>query len=114
MLNTVRFASGSTARIAATAVSSSRRFFHASPTAHKTVTEKASEVADKVNKKLGKGLASAIDKGEKATYAAKDSIDSVAGTVEKKAKEAGTATKQKGNQAAAGARETKEDMEKKL
>ncbi|KAJ3502314.1 hypothetical protein NLJ89_g8946 [Agrocybe chaxingu] len=110
MLNTVRFASSSTAGIrAATAVS--RRFFHASPISRKTVTEKASEVAQKANKKLGKGLASALDKGEKATYAAKDSIDSVAGTAEKKAKEAGTAAKQKGNQAAAGA---KEEMEKKL
>ncbi|KAF8973681.1 hypothetical protein BDZ97DRAFT_1912155 [Flammula alnicola] len=77
------------------------RAFHTSPTAHKTVTEKVSEVADKVNKSVGKGLASAIDKGEKATHATKDTLGS---TTEE--------MKQKGNQATAGAREAKEDFQK--
>jgi len=69
---------------------SNLRHIHSSPAAYKSVTEKVGEVADKVmhllpvalwyltieqvNKSVGKGLADAIDKGEKATNAAKDTI----------------------------------------
>ena len=65
------------------------RSLHSSPVAYKTITEKVSEVADtvsayvsplvplllttfQVNKKVGQGLASAIDAGEKATNATKE------------------------------------------
>lgn len=65
--------------------------FHTTPVAAKTVTEKVTEVADKVcveakqqvlehlpriqvNKSVGRGLASAIDKGEKVTEATKETI----------------------------------------
>jgi len=67
------------------------RQLHASLVASKSVTEKVSDVADKVNKSVGQGLASAIETGEqvtektKETYgAAKDSAESTA----KKTKEA--------------------------
>lgn len=53
---------------------SSRRCLHSTPVAAKTVTEKVSEVADNINKSLGKGLAGAIDKGENATEVAKDTL----------------------------------------
>jgi len=56
------------------AILSSQRRIHAS---YSTVTEKVGEVADKVNKSVGRGLADAIDKGEKATSAARDTIASV-------------------------------------
>ncbi|KAF8807690.1 hypothetical protein BYT27DRAFT_7189780 [Phlegmacium glaucopus] len=51
------------------------RTFHSSPAAYKTVAEKVSEVAEKVNKGVGKGLASAIEKGEKATSVAKEKLE---------------------------------------
>jgi len=75
------------------------RRLHASPITSKTATEKVSEVADKVNKSVGRGLASAIETGEqvtektKETYGvAKDSTKSAA----KKTKEASeTASEEK-------------------
>lgn len=69
------------------------RAIHASPAAYKTLTEKVSEVADtvgrgakqalllsahteneQVNKKVGQGLASAIETGEQATEATKEAV----------------------------------------
>ncbi|KAI6133388.1 hypothetical protein EDD16DRAFT_1531561, partial [Pisolithus croceorrhizus] len=47
---------------------------HNSQVASKTVTEKVADVADKVNKKVGKGLASAIEAGERATEKTKETI----------------------------------------
>ncbi|GAW08346.1 f1 atpase assembly protein 11 [Lentinula edodes] len=94
-------------RVSAT---SSVRAFHASPAAFKTVTEKVSEVAENVNKKLGQGLASAIEKGEDATSSTKESLRSAAD----KTKEGATVAKQKANQASAGATEAKEDFKKEV
>jgi len=81
--------------------------------AAKTVKETVSEVADKVNKGLGKGLASAIDKGERATRATQETL----GTA--KSKDPGSdATKQEMNkasekvdQAASSAKKVKEDVQ---
>ncbi|KAJ7480196.1 hypothetical protein B0H11DRAFT_1808710 [Mycena galericulata] len=86
------------------------RPFHSTPAALKTVTEKVSETADAVNKKLGKGLADAIETGQKAAAATKETIKS---TTEKKASETATVAGQKKNEAAAGARELKDDLHKK-
>jgi hypothetical protein len=70
----------------------SQRLIHSTPAAYKTVTEKVSDVADsvsllpvpicqnsdaylfQVNKKVGKGLASVIEKGGKVTEAAKEKL----------------------------------------
>ena len=68
-----------------------RRLIHTTKPVNKTVTEKVSEVADKVssnvfdvlisriqhhqiNKKVGQGLASAIETGEKVTESAKQTM----------------------------------------
>ncbi|KAJ3796447.1 hypothetical protein GGU11DRAFT_685790 [Lentinula aff. detonsa] len=102
-------------RVSAT---SSVRAFHASPTASKTITEKVSEVADNVNKKLGKGLASAIDKGEQATASTQDSLGMSTWNLKRnaaqKTQESATAAKQKANQASAGATQAKEDFKKEV
>ncbi|PPQ88099.1 hypothetical protein CVT25_014397 [Psilocybe cyanescens] len=90
------------------------RQFHCSPAARKTVTEKVSELADKVNKGVGAGLASAIDKGEQATNAAKETLDATSKETKQKAKETGTTIKQEDNEAAATTRKVKEDISKNL
>ncbi|KAN0100941.1 hypothetical protein V8E55_000925 [Tylopilus felleus] len=51
-----------------------RRHLHATPWVAKSVKEKISDVADKVNKKVGEGLASAIETGEKATEKTKKTL----------------------------------------
>ncbi|PIL30896.1 hypothetical protein GSI_07065 [Ganoderma sinense ZZ0214-1] len=56
------------------AFASSSRSFHASEISRKTATEKVAEVAEKVNRSVGKGLAGAIEKGEKATEATKHTL----------------------------------------
>jgi len=83
------------------------RTLHSSPVTLKSATEKAKEVASDVNIKIGKTLASAIDKGEKAAQSAKE-------TVGVGAKEGTEKVKQKGNQAAAGATEAKEDFKREM
>ncbi|KAG5646050.1 hypothetical protein DXG03_004473 [Asterophora parasitica] len=102
---------------------------HSTPVAAKTVTEKVSEVADKVNKKVGKRLASAIETGEQATQSAKETLGSATEETKETAENASDLAKQKTNQvrsfathwrptahgnhqAAAGAHEAKEDIEK--
>ncbi|KAF9458746.1 hypothetical protein BDZ94DRAFT_70699 [Collybia nuda] len=109
------------------------RTIHSSPVAYKTVTEKVSEVADKVNRKVGKGLASAIETGENATQVTKEKLGLhhicspglinpdfslyLGSTVEQskeKADHASNLASQKTNQAAAGAREAKKDFEKEV
>ncbi|KAF8261822.1 hypothetical protein EI94DRAFT_1434377, partial [Lactarius quietus] len=50
------------------------RKLHASPAAFKSATEKAAEVADKLNKSVGKGLASAIETGEQVTEKTKQTL----------------------------------------
>ncbi|KAJ7770890.1 hypothetical protein DFH07DRAFT_805605 [Mycena maculata] len=89
------------------------RPFHSTPTTLKTVTEKVSEVVDTVNKKLGKGLADAIETGEQATQATKETLQSTTEQGKKKAGEASTVAGQKKNEAAAGARELKDAVQKK-
>ncbi|KAF9786062.1 hypothetical protein BJ322DRAFT_1107929 [Thelephora terrestris] len=52
------------------------RQLHASPVVGKSVTEKVTDVAGKVNKSVGKGLAGAIDSGEKVMDSTKQSLGS--------------------------------------
>ncbi|KAL6300276.1 hypothetical protein BKA93DRAFT_740836 [Sparassis latifolia] len=101
----IRTALASTCRAA---VITPARTFHSSPAAQKTVTEKVGEVAEKVNKTVGRGLASAIEKGEKATEATKHTF----GSTKQKAKEASEVAGQKANQTAAGAREGASDLKR--
>ncbi|KAJ7032696.1 hypothetical protein C8F04DRAFT_958634 [Mycena alexandri] len=89
------------------------RAFHSTPTARKTVTEKVSDVAQDVNLKVGKKLAGAIETGQGAAEVAKETIGSKTEQGKKKAGEAATVAGQKTNEAAASARETKEDLQKK-
>ncbi|GLB36519.1 hypothetical protein LshimejAT787_0308070 [Lyophyllum shimeji] len=53
------------------------RALHSTPVAG-TVTERVSEVADKVNKGVGRKLADAIETGEKVTEATKETVGSAA------------------------------------
>ncbi|EED82534.1 predicted protein [Postia placenta Mad-698-R] len=94
------------------------RAFHASPIAGKSATER-------VNKSVGQGLASAIEKGEEATEATKKTIGKgsfrswplnweptrhhTAPAVDK-AKEASGQAKQKANQTSAGVQEGAQDF----
>ncbi|KZP15253.1 hypothetical protein FIBSPDRAFT_833234 [Athelia psychrophila] len=110
-----------TAFISARSAGLRTRSLHSSPVAYKTVTEKVSEVADNVNKKVGKGLASAIETGEKAAHVTKEKAahasnvaGAKAGEAKEKAAEASEVAGQKTNQAAAGAREAKEDFKKEV
>ncbi|KAG7091086.1 hypothetical protein E1B28_010142 [Marasmius oreades] len=108
------------------------RALHSTPVASKTVTEKVSEVADKVNKSVGKGLASAIDKGENVAQSTKEVMGSASQQAKEKGNEAYDAASQKtnqatekgkeasntashkANQAAAGARQASEDFKKEV
>ncbi|KAJ6574655.1 hypothetical protein B0H19DRAFT_935456 [Mycena capillaripes] len=98
--------------IARTSVAHARTF-HCTPSARKTITEKVAETADTVNKKLGKGLASAIETGEEAAGSVKSTVSSTAEDGKKKAGEAATVVNQKKNETAASARETKDEVYKK-
>ncbi|KAF9040361.1 hypothetical protein BDZ89DRAFT_1109876 [Hymenopellis radicata] len=90
------------------------RSLHTTPVARKTVTEKVSEMADSVNKKLGKGLASALETGEQATKATKETLGSTVESAKQKSKDTANVAGQKMNQAEAGAREAKQDIEKEV
>jgi len=101
------------------------RTLHSTPVAYKTVTEKAKEMADTVNKKVGQGLASAIDSGENVAQATKETVGSASQTAKEKTQEGASMAKekteevsgmakQKGNQAAAGATQAKEDFKKEV
>ncbi|KAI0069981.1 hypothetical protein K474DRAFT_1670532 [Panus rudis PR-1116 ss-1] len=59
-------------RVALASTSGGARAFHASPLAAKSATEKVAEVADKVNKSVGKGLASTIEKTEQLAQKTKE------------------------------------------
>ncbi|KAH9955727.1 hypothetical protein BGW80DRAFT_1159234, partial [Lactifluus volemus] len=65
-----RVISGTTMRAATIAHASSARWLHASPIASKTLTE----TADKINKSVGQGLASAIEAGEQVTEKTKQTF----------------------------------------
>ncbi|KAH8086599.1 hypothetical protein BXZ70DRAFT_546326 [Cristinia sonorae] len=113
-------------RIILSSTSTSIRSFHASPLAAKTATDKVKEVAEKVNKSVGKGLASAIEKGEEATEATKQAVGELPqlivvnaevdipyqGATTEKAKEDVDVAGQKANQAAAGVRQGSQDFKK--
>ncbi|KAF9229702.1 hypothetical protein BS17DRAFT_805312 [Gyrodon lividus] len=100
------------------------RHIHATPISSKSVTEKVSEVADKVNKKVGQGLASAIETGEKATEKTEETLGASTTSAKQKAEKAkqtvhqtGEQAKQKANEfrkAAARARESKDNVKKDL
>ncbi|KAH9927479.1 uncharacterized protein BXZ73DRAFT_102612 [Epithele typhae] len=90
------------------AVANSSRTIHTSPVSRKSVTEKVADVADKVNKKVGQGLASAIEKGEDVSAKTKETM----GTAKEKASEASTTASQKANQATAGAKEGAHDLKR--
>ncbi|KII86376.1 hypothetical protein PLICRDRAFT_144064 [Plicaturopsis crispa FD-325 SS-3] len=83
---------------------------HSTPVAQKTITEKAAEVADTVNKKVGQGLSSALETGEKAADKTKGAVGSATEETKKKAHQAG----QKSNQAVAGAREGADDFKREV
>ncbi|KAK0208903.1 hypothetical protein DFS33DRAFT_1380392 [Desarmillaria ectypa] len=85
-------------------------FLHTMPVARKSSTEKASDVADTVCQ----GLTSAIEGGEKAATATKDTLSSVTNTTEEKASETSRVAGQKINRAKSRVREAKEDVEKEL
>ncbi|KAF5355734.1 hypothetical protein D9756_004020 [Leucocoprinus leucothites] len=87
-----------------------QRHFHGSPIAHEGVGEKVRELGHKVNLKVGQGLASAIDKGEKATYATKEKLESA----EASAEEGKSYAEKKANDAAKGAQKAKEDLKQEL
>ncbi|KZT67632.1 hypothetical protein DAEQUDRAFT_384299 [Daedalea quercina L-15889] len=80
----------------APAIRAGTRAFYVSPVAGKSTTEK-------VNLKVGRSLASAIEKGEEATEATKE-------TLAKKAKEVTGQASQKVNQTKAGVREGTQDF----
>ncbi|KAN0123231.1 hypothetical protein V8E52_003184 [Russula decolorans] len=90
----------------------STRWLHVSPIVSKTTTEKAAEVADKVNKSVGQGLASAIKTGEQVTEKTKETfgttkdkaMDSAKSGAEK-SKEAGRATTEKASRTASNLKE---------
>ncbi|KAF9498145.1 hypothetical protein BDN71DRAFT_1443882 [Pleurotus eryngii] len=92
----------------------SARLFHSSLPASKTMVEKVSEVAGKVNKKVGETLASTIETGEQATQAAKEAIGSNTKAAKEQVDKVSNMAGQKTNQAAAGAREAKKDFEKEV
>ncbi|KAF8898339.1 hypothetical protein BD779DRAFT_1483413, partial [Infundibulicybe gibba] len=105
----------SSTRVSALRTSASAsRSLHSTPVAAKTVTEKVSEVAENVNKSVGRGLASAIETGEKATENTKETLGSAAQQTKDKADHASNVAGQKTNQAAAGAHEAKKDFQRKL
>jgi len=83
------------------------RQLHSSPVAGKTVTEKVTEVADKVNKSVGKGLASAIDTGEKVVDSTKHSL----GSTKRKATDT---TQEKINQASESTKQAAENTRQKF
>ncbi|KXN81099.1 Protein ATP11, mitochondrial [Leucoagaricus sp. SymC.cos] len=91
-----------------TAAPTLRRQFHGSPIAHETVTEKAKELGRKVNIKVGQGLASAIDTGEKAAHATKEKLESAQNTVE----EGKDFVEKKADDAVKGAQKAKKDLER--
>ncbi|KAI0963059.1 hypothetical protein AcW1_000247 [Taiwanofungus camphoratus] len=117
IMSLFRIALASTAPAARTALASGSRALHASPAAGKSATEKVTEVADKVNKSVGRGLAHAIEKGEEATQTTKEKLGptiekakETTGAATQKAKEATGTASQKANQTAAGAREGARDF----
>ncbi|KIL70549.1 hypothetical protein M378DRAFT_155479 [Amanita muscaria Koide BX008] len=82
---------------------------HPSPVVSKSLTDKVTEAADKVNKKMGKGLASAIEVGEKATQSAKESMGSMAEDTKSKAEHMTKEAKHKADKLSHETHQAKED-----
>lgn len=78
---------------------------HDSHVASKTVTEKVAGVADKVNKKVGQGLASAIEAGERATEKTKETLGSSTETAKGKSESATQTVQEKAESAKQTGRE---------
>lgn len=124
-----------------TTISLRSRSLHSTPVAYKTVTEKVSEVADtvsfpiyipflvhtltsvtKVNKKVGKGLASAIESGQEVTEKTKEKTSEASNVASQKSNQVRgrgaqspiTRVTHLFSQAAAGAKEAKEDFKKEV
>ncbi|KAG9018947.1 hypothetical protein FRB90_007938 [Tulasnella sp. 427] len=99
---------------------SATRAFSTTPVARKTMTDSVKETADAVNKKVGKGLADAIETTEKGAQAAKESLGVGAKESKHKIDQAAETTKAKANVTAAKtsekttqAKHKAEDMGKK-
>ncbi|KAI0041027.1 hypothetical protein FA95DRAFT_1565808 [Auriscalpium vulgare] len=93
------------------------RNLHATPVPLKSATEKVSEVADKLNKSFGKGLASAIETGEEATGktkevlgAKKDEAADAAGTAKAKAQDTAQTAQTKASETASEASQKKNEF----
>ncbi|KAF5323336.1 hypothetical protein D9611_005826 [Ephemerocybe angulata] len=86
----------------ASAFCGARRQFHVTPIAAKTVKDTVKDVAQDVNLKLGKKMASAIDKGEELAEAAKSTLGIRSRDPQRRSirsKQASAAGKQKVNEA---------------
>ncbi|PCH33248.1 hypothetical protein WOLCODRAFT_93180 [Wolfiporia cocos MD-104 SS10] len=94
----------------APAVRGSTRAFHGTPAAAKSATETVKEVADKVNKSVGRGLASAIEKGEEATEASKETLRRWSRARYMRTIEVTSHASQKANRTSAGVREGTQDF----
>ncbi|KAJ2919317.1 hypothetical protein MD484_g1091, partial [Candolleomyces efflorescens] len=130
-----RTAATTTIRANSAVLFGARRQIHQTPIATKNVKEAVGDAAHEVNIKIGRGLASAIEKGEEVAQATKETFGSA---TEKTKQEAGKAAdvgeqkyneaksqtkkasdvgKQKFNQAsraASGARQAKDDFQREV
>jgi len=79
----------------------SARCFSTTPAVRKTTVDTVKETADVVNKKVGQGLASAIDKTEHAAHATKEALGVGAKDTKRKVDQAADTTKAKAHVAAA-------------
>jgi len=77
------------------------------PTRYKSVTETTKETLDTVNKKVGKGLASAIEGTESVIKKTKEAAGGITDEASKKTKETAAEASQKANQA-----QRKDEMER--
>jgi len=77
------------------------RTFSTTPVARKTTVDSIKETADAVNKKVGKGLASAIDKTEVAADKTKEALGVGAKDAKHKVDQAAETTKEKAHVGAA-------------
>nr|GAT43638.1 predicted protein [Mycena chlorophos] len=81
------------------------RPLHSTAVVQKTVTEKVSEVADNVNKGVGKKLADAIGAGQEAAAKTKETLGTATEETKKKAGETAATAEQKKNEAASATRD---------
>ncbi|KAF9650687.1 hypothetical protein BDM02DRAFT_3111730 [Thelephora ganbajun] len=90
------------------------RQLHSSPVVGKTVAEKVTEVADKVNKSVGKGLASAIDTGEKVVHSTKHTFGSAKRKATDATQDAQGMAQEKVNQASESTKQATENVRQKF